>query len=831
MTSRGLVLAGALSLVVGIALIAVGCDDDDDSTPPWPTGGSTAVGGGGTGGNASGGGGSGPTEPPCLPTDLYVSPSGDDANPGTMAEPLATPAGARAALRELKASSGLPAGGIAVCLLEGIYEVTETFELTGEDSGTAEQPIVWRAQAGETVRIVGGIALSSSDFSAVTDSSNPAAWARLDAAARGHVQELDLSAYTTDYGSVTNRASSMNNEALELFHDGVAMELARYPDRVEATDVDWNFTTITVEGSGINPDVTGTYVHAGEHNGKPYYQLQGQQWFIYYRPQNDVYYLGNTSQLGGPGTHAWWSGGGPYPFGTYHPDSGSPTGQPYAQPVWDTGFMHIESANDETHIVYQGTRPERWTSAEEPMLMGYWEHLWDARHVELVAIDTGSKVLTITDHAYGTSAHRPFFAYNLLEEITVAGEYYLDRSSGTLYYWPPGDSLDGELRVSMLQDPLWRLTDVQYVTVRGLVFEMGRGDLVRIDGGSNVTLERCTLRNAGSRGAFVTGHHNGLERCTVAHVGTKGAELRGGDRPSLATGENYVRNCEIHHFGRLFWTYQPAVNLNDQSTVAHLASAGNVVAHNYIHHAPHAAILFTGNEHTIEYNEIHDVCEWASDAGAIYIGRDWGYRGNEVRYNFIHHQRSPLGAATHGIYLDDCVSGIRVFGNILYQASPSSALVHGGGRDNAFENNILVKNGRGHSADTRGTTAIQHDGSSWDLLQKIIDMSYQQDPWAAAYPALAAIPADWGQVAGSHWLYPEGSTFSRNLGWQNAVWMNAYGDDPFGHYAEVADNVEDQDPRFVDEANLDLNLQPDSPAYDIPGFEPIPFDEIGIEPP
>jgi hypothetical protein len=60
--------------------------------------------------------------------------------------------------------------------------------------------------------------------------------------------------------------------------------------------------------------------------------------------------------------------------------------------------------------------------------------------------------------------------------------------------------------------------------------------------------------------------------------------------------------------------------------------------------------------------------------------------------------------------------------------------------------------------------------------------------------------------------------------------MNAGGDNPFDHYAEIADNVEDADPLFVDEDNLDLNLQPDSPAFDIPGFVAIPFDDIGIEP-
>ncbi len=49
-------------------------------------------------------------------------------------------------------------------------------------------------------------------------------------------------------------------------------------------------------------------------------------------------------------------------------------------------------------------------------------------------------------------------------------------------------------------------------------------------------------------------------------------------------------------------------------------------------------------------------------------------------------------------------------------------------------------------------------------------------------------------------------------------------------YARFADNLEDVDPAFVDEANLDLTLSPASPALVIRGFVPIPFRDIGLEP-
>ena len=55
------------------------------------------------------------------------------------------------------------------------------------------------------------------------------------------------------------------------------------------------------------------------------------------------------------------------------------------------------------------------------------------------------------------------------------------------------------------------------------------------------------------------------------------------------------------------------------------------------------------------------------------------------------------------------------------------------------------------------------------------------------------------------------------------MWMskNAKG------YLEMKDNVLDADPKFVDPAKGDYRLQSDSPALKL-GFEPIPFDEIGL---
>ena len=95
---------------------------------------------------------------------LYVSPRGNDAWSGTLADanaagtdgPVATLDRARDLLRELKGKGPLPAGGATVWVRGGAYYLAKTFELAAADSGTPEAPVVYRAYAGEKPSLVGG---------------------------------------------------------------------------------------------------------------------------------------------------------------------------------------------------------------------------------------------------------------------------------------------------------------------------------------------------------------------------------------------------------------------------------------------------------------------------------------------------------------------------------------------------------------------------------------------------------------------------------------------------------------------------------------------------
>ena len=89
--------------------------------------------------------------------NLYVSPDGDDGNPGTASRPFATLDRARRAVREFKRGVPKP---IRVLVRGGIYYLSAPVVFGPEDSGTDLQPITYAAYPGEKPTLSGGARLA-----------------------------------------------------------------------------------------------------------------------------------------------------------------------------------------------------------------------------------------------------------------------------------------------------------------------------------------------------------------------------------------------------------------------------------------------------------------------------------------------------------------------------------------------------------------------------------------------------------------------------------------------------------------------------------------------
>lgn len=768
------------------------------------------------------------------PSGFVVAPNGVAGNPGTVASPT-TLEGARTLIQN---ASRATAGTIRVLLRNGIYPRSSTFTLASTDSGSAANPVEYAAYPNETPRIIGGVALSPASFKLV-DGTDPN-WSRLDAAARPYIYVMDITAYKASFGTFASRSDATGevNQAMEVFADGAPLTLARYPKAVDAeTATLAPSATIRVSGT-LTPDATGDYAYKGlDNRGRPYYQLAkgGDTWSIAASATSPDWRLSNRKDLGGTGTSASWGTWDTFagPAGAFFSGSGA-SGTAFLSPADGSnavpGFKLIRSTNGSSQIVAPDSRMSRWRAAEA-MYFGLGYYSWSGSHSPITSLDpaTGTIVLTSTVD-YGLRVGQPFFLYNLLEELTAPGEYFIDRTNSRLYLRPPGDVLPAEILISTLQGPVVQMTSCKYVTWDGISFEAAKDRLVYATGAQNVTFRNCRFKNAGGYGLALGGSANLVQGCDFRDLGKGGVSMSGGDRTTLTPSGSTVENSEFQRFGRLFWTYQPGINIDANSI-------GITAQHNELHHSPHAAILYGGNENIIRYNHIHHATQWTNDAGVIYTtGREWGTQGNLIQFNLIRHCGSSLGTALSGIYIDGVGSGVKVEGNILYYVGSLFAIQHNGGRDVLTQYNIMYGHWYGVDISNVGFEFVNNTaGSSWDLLGKLQKFNYQAPPWSTAYPHVAAIPNSWSLLQGTKWIEPGGSACYGNLHYGNSSDVYRQHNSatnlapPVSWFNLLGSNLGQVDPLFVDPANLDFRLQPASPMFAVPGFPGIDVAKIGIQ--
>jgi hypothetical protein len=468
----------------------------------------------------------------------------------------------------------------------------------------------------------------------------------------------------------------------------------------------------------------------------------------------------------------------------------------------------------EAGFLYKGDRPSRWQSLDHVWLHGYWAWDWANSCEQLESFDPATGLIrTRPPHGlYGFKSGQRFYFLNVLEELDQPGEYYLDRHTGVLYFWPPGAVEESEVAVSLLEEPLIRTYQASHLRFERLILEYGRGTGVQIQGGQGVELAGCILRNLGNHAVLVEGGRgHRVQGCDVYHTGDSGIRLSGGDRKTLDPGQHQARNNHIHHMGQWSRCYQPGILVQ---------GVGHHLAHNLIHHGPHCAILLSGNEHLIEYNCVHHVCQETGDVGAFYMGRDWTERGNVLRHNFFHHTQG-IGMGSMAVYLDDCASGTTVYGNLFYQCT--RAVFIGGGRNNRVENNLFID----------CQPAIQIDGRGLDprpvwramvqqtMKERLQAMDHHRPPYSARYPDLRQLDPYYAEGAG---IPPEGNLIVRNV-CAGGQWLSIHWHaDP--RLVAVQHNLTDEDPLFASRQTLDFRLRADSPAWEL-GFRPIPLEKIG----
>ncbi len=376
---------------------------------------------------------------------------------------------------------------------------------------------------------------------------------------------------------------------------------------------------------------------------------------------------------------------------------------------------------------------------EDPDIVakGYFARDWAEESIPVEKIDIERNEIVLSDPGpqFGIKNGMRVRLENALSELDHAGEWYLDRGTDILYFWPLRALKAGDVEVSLL-DTLLKVVGAKDVRIANLQFEKSRGDALTITDSENVVLEKSLIRYTGNRGVVISGGRNsGLREVSIENTGEGGVVLQGGARKTLIPANLFVDSCKITRFSRLSSTYRPAVLLR---------GVGNKVVHCTISDAPHSAIMFYGNDHLIAFNNISDVVQDTDDAGAIYTGRNWTARGTVIEGNFLHdiggRKNGQHGAM--GVYLDDQSSGVTVRGNLF--ARVTQPVFIGGGRDNLVEQNMIFYSSPALHLDARGLNwqraeTFDHK-KPW--LQSLDSVPYNRPPYSDRYPHLADIRKD-----------------------------------------------------------------------------------------
>lgn len=380
------------------------------------------------------------------------------------------------------------------------------------------------------------------------------------------------------------------------------------------------------------------------------------------------------------------------------------------------------------------SQPNSWKFNSDMWVCGYFVASgWGDCSFNITELNTKLHQLT-TDMAptYGYNlVGKNFYFYNILEEIDMPGEYYIDRETHNFYFYPPYDLSQGVVTLSVSANTLIEAHHLSYTHFNNLIMEGTRNSGINItDSSTFITLDGCVIRDIGKTGLFF----NEVTNCTlrnseVKYTGKGGLYIYGGNRETLAPSNIVVYNNHLTDVNRIWKTYNSGITI--------VASVGCRISHNLIHKSPHTAILFGGNDILIDHNEIYNVTQETDDAGAIYSGRDYTYGGTRICNNYIHDGRSEVTfCGTSGIYLDDGMSSAFVHGNII--SDFHQGMVLGGGRNHVITENVINACDDAINFDDRNQALTPTDLLKLDTYVPF----YNLPNWKAKYPLVYKMSQD-----------------------------------------------------------------------------------------
>ena len=476
-----------------------------------------------------------------------------------------------------------------------------------------------------------------------------------------------------------------------------------------------------------------------------------------------------------------------------------------------------------------------WTNLDDANVIQF--HSWTASVHWIKELDEENHIVHFTAPAnwptgYWTKNER-YYLENFPEALDASGEWYLDRTSGLLSYWPMAgeDPASAQVIAPRLRHLLQidgkpeEGTSVQWVNFKGLSFQhsdwhiadKGPADgqaahfltaAVLAHGAKHCTFEQCEVAHVGEYAMWLASGcaDNRVVKChlhDMAGGGIKIGETTSPKTEALAAERNTVHNCFIHDTGHMFhagigvWIGRSSHNTVTHNEICDLDYTGVSVGWSW-GYAPSSA-----NHNVVEYNHIHHIGRTVlGDMGGIYTLGD--SPGTRLCHNIIHDVYSPGIGGGAGIYPDEGSTSLLIENNLVYNTERGCFSQHYG-RENMVRNNIFAFSRTGEIARYR-----EEEHLSFFFEQNIV---YSTS----------------GHFLIGNWRNGN-YTMKNNVYWDTSTNDPDFTDMGFEDWQDLGRDKGSilADPKFLNPTAFDFRLAPDSPAIKL-GFKPFNLDEVGLQ--
>lgn len=496
-------------------------------------------------------------------------------------------------------------------------------------------------------------------------------------------------------------------------------------------------------------------------------------------------------------------------------------------------------------FVVKENKPFSWENTGDIYFYGFMYWQWNPGTYKVKSFDGDNRsVRTVNYSTYGVreNSQCEYYFFNVLEELDMPGEWYIDKKTNKLYLYPVGDIKEAKIALCTNGVDLFSVNKAKHVYFNGITLSYNSKSGFIINDSENIVVQNCNLEFLKENGILMSGSSYSGATTTQFYNVTDNMIKISDSRSraqNLNPARNFVQNC--------FFSRQ-----NDSSHASAIigGSVGDVYSHNLFQKFAAAAATPRGNETVFEYNEITASPYEVTDMGAVYTSGFFGLR--QDRFNYIHDMSANVKMG-HAIYYDTFGTHFIAYGNIINNMA--EGIYTHGGQNNAFVNNVIanvtkpkenafmssynffnpstrtwpglvpIPNSYGVlGSEYRGETNTLMSGTRAQRLPMIY--KYINDMYEYRYISQAK-----NYVRGS---FEDDLRRPSNLYIENNVSYKhgAFNMEPVGMDTVIGlenNLVTNENPGFKDPDNGNFNLNQNSKINKLlPGFEDIPFDSMGL---